>query len=297
LKDVGWLEVGLKIPDDWELTAESGGLNEAYMRFDSTKRTKLEVKWERTKKKGEALPYIAIENFLKAVAKSSKEKLATKVIEKGNAKVAGHRAAYYLWRMKDDTFVTISWMCPDEEKLLLLQYGLDSDESKEGMFQEILKTVRCHGNENFYKYEILRVSFLVPNGFRLTKRKLLIGRVYLIFVKRDSQLYISWSGLAREQLRNYKGVGHFFLSNEKADIRNLGKGLQEFAKKVKNTDSAISLESVTKGSLPFLSKDKKNFLKVYLDEASNRIFTMAFSALPEDEQGARAFVESVKASP
>jgi len=295
MKDIGWLEVRLKIPDDWELTAESGGLNDAYMRFNSIEKIKMEVRWEHVKKKGEALPYTAIENFLKSVVKSSKEKAATKVTEKGNAKVAGHRAAYYIWSMKDARYVTMSWLCQDEGKLMLLQYGLEEAEAKEELFEEILKNISCHTDLDSYEYEVLGVSFKAPKGYHLTKRKIMLGKVYLFFTKEGSQLYVCWSGLAKEQLRNYKGLGNFFLSMEAGDVRTMGKGMSELLKKVKTNDMSIELESVSKGMIPVISKEKVNFLRVYLDESSNRIFTVAFSVLRNDEQMARSFAESIKA--
>ena len=45
MKSVGWLEMSIVVPDNWDLVAESGGLSEAFMRFDSVDRTQMELKW------------------------------------------------------------------------------------------------------------------------------------------------------------------------------------------------------------------------------------------------------------
>jgi len=293
MKTIGWLETSLQIPDDWDLIAESGGINEAYMRFDSVDRVRMELKWERTKKRGEAMPLLAIDGYVKEVTKSTKDKKPANVVEKGNAKVAGHKAYYSMWGLKDERFITTCWLCPDDGKMVLVQYFLAPGESKSDRFEDILRGVECHTEGDFYDYELFGARFQVPKGYQLSARKILVGRVRTSFVHVDSALYLSWVGMAKEQLKKHTTIGRFFRSVEAPDVRSIG-GIGSLAKKVKDDDDEIDLRSIIKPMVPFLSKPKHCRLRVSFDEEFNKLFTSGYACKPDEVEKAEAFMGSVE---
>jgi len=293
MKAIGWLEMTVRVPDDWDLVAESGGLKEAYMKFDSIDRVRLELKWERTKKKGEALPIIALENYIKEVTKSVKDKKSVKVVDKGGAKVADHKASYYIWNVKDESYITACWVCQHEGKVVLLQYYLAPGEDKSGQFEELLRNVECHPVEEFYPYRLFGVSFKVPKGFVLSKRKLLVGKANISLASGGSTLYLSWIGMAKEQLRKHKSLGDLFRSTASSELRSIGD-LWTLAKRVKDADEDIDLTSESGGRIPFLSSRKKNRLRVYLDKDLNKIFISGYSCKLDQIEKADTFIRSVE---
>lgn len=291
-KSIGWLEMSVQVPDDWDLVAESGGISEAYMRFDSVDRVRMEIKWERTKKRGEAMPVLAIDGYIKEATKSVKDKKSVSVIEKGNARVAGHKASYSMWKIKDEFFITTCWLCQDEGKIVLAQYFLAPGESKSDQFEEVLRGIECHTEGDFYNYRLFGVKFQVPKGFQPSTRKILVGRVRTSFVRMDSILYLSWVAMAREQLRKHKTIGRFFNSSEASNVKSIG-GIGALAKKVKDDDEAIDLSSVVNPKIPFLSKPKHSRLKVIFDENFNKLFITGYACKPDDVEKAEAFMSSV----
>jgi len=292
MKSIGWLETSLQVPDDWDLIAESGGINEAYMRFDSVDRIRMELKWERTKKRGEAMPLLAVDGYIKEVTKSAKAKKSANVVEKGNAKVAGHKAYYNMWELKDEWFITTCWLCPDEGKMFLVQYFLAPGENKSDRFEEILRGVECHMEGDFYNYRLFGARFQTPKGYQLSARKILVGRVRTSFVHVDSMLYLSWVGMAKEQLKKHETIGRFFKSVEAPDVRSMG-GIGSLANKVKEEDEEVDLHSITKPMVPFLSKPKHCRLKVSFDENSNKLFTSGYACVPDEVERAETFMASV----
>jgi len=293
MKSIGWLEMSMVVPDDWDLVAESGGLAEAYMKFDSVDRTRMELKWERTKKRGEALPLLALDGYIKEVTKSMKNKKLLNVIEKGNARVSDHRASYSLWTIQDESFITACWLCPNEGKLVLVQYFLAPGETKSDQFEEILREVQCHTDGDFYSYRLFGVKFQVPKDYRLSTRKILVGRVRASFVHGSSLLYFSSVGLAKEQLKKHKTLGRFFNSSEASEVRKMA-GIGALAKKVKDTDEVIDLSQASKGTIPFISGARRNRLKISLDEAFNKVFIAGYSCKPDEAERADTFIRSIE---
>jgi len=294
MKSISWLEMSLQVPDNWDLVAESGGITEGYMRLDSVERTRLEIKWERTKKRGEAMPLIALDGYVKEATKSVKDKKSIKIIEKGNARVADHKASFYVWEAKEVSFVTTCWLCHVEGKVILLQYYLAPGEDKAGGFEELLRGVECHTSGDFHKYELFGVRFQIPKAFRISKRKLLVGRAAMTFVSGGSTLHLSWLGLAKEQLRKHGTLGRLFNASLASEVREIA-GLKALVKKVKDADEPVDLESVSKGVIPFISKPKHNRLKVFLDEGSNKVFAGAYSCEQGNIEGANTFIKTIEA--
>ncbi|HYA21698.1 MAG TPA: hypothetical protein VEG31_00760 [Thermoproteota archaeon] len=293
MKSIGWLEMSMMVPDNWDLVAESGGLSEAFMRFDSVDRTQMELKWERTKKRGDALPLLALDGYVKEVTKSMKDKKSLVVIEKGNARVSDHKASFSTWKVKDDSFITTCWLCPNEGKIVLVQYTLAPGETKDDKFEEILRGIQCHTDEDFYPYRLFGTKFRVPKDYRLSTRKILVGRFRATFMHGSSLLYVSSIGLAKEQLKKHKTLGQLFNSGEAKEARKI-PGISALAKKIKDTDEVIDLSQTSKGTIPFITGDKKNRLKIYLDEAFNKVFIAGYSCKPDEVGRADAFIESLE---
>ena len=293
MKSVGWLEMSIVVPDNWDLVAESGGLSEAFMRFDSVDRTQMELKWERTKKRGEALPLLALDGYIKEVTKSMKDKKSVDVIEKGNARVSDHKASYSSWKVKDDSFITACWLCPNEGKMVLIQYFLAPGETKGGQFEEILRGIQCHTDGNFYFYKLFGSKFQAPKDYRLSTRKILVGRFRASFVHGTSLLYFSSVGLAKEQLKKHKTLGQFFNSGEAKEVKKI-PGIGALAKKVKDTDETIDLSQASKGSIPFITGARQDRLRISLDEGFNKIFIAGYSCKPDEVEKADTFIGSIE---
>lgn len=297
-KTISWLEVSLKVPSDWELVADSGGITEAYMRIDSPKSVKLELKWERINKKvSDFFPYLTLDNYIKSITKDSKQKVSHKVLEKGNAKVNEHKAAFYRWQFGSSNFVTLSWICEPESKIFLLQYTLDKGEDKSSLLPEIVKSILCHNDESVYLFEIFGVSFRIPKEFHLSKRKLAIGKAELYFLSQDSKILIAWVGLANYQIKKYGFLGKAVSNLMSEAVKSCDGDFSSLLKAIKPTDNFISLEKTNHPLLPILGKAKFLSLDVKLDEFSNKIFLVAFKThnLEKREVGRKVFT-SLKGS-
>jgi len=291
-KAISWLEVSLKVPSDWELVADSGGITEAYMRIDSPSNVKLELKWERVKKKvPDFFPYLTLDNYIKSITKDSKQKVNPKILEKGNAKVNDHKAAFYRWQFGSSNFVTLSWICEPESKVFLLQYTLDEGEDKSSLLPEIVKSVLCHTNESFYPFEIFGVSFEIPKEFHLFKRKLAIGKAELYFMSQDSKILVNWIGLANYQIKKYGSLGNAVLNLMSDAVKACDSDFSSLLKTIKSTDNFISLEKTNYSSIPVLGKTTFLSLDVKLDETSNKILLVAFKTnnLEKKEFGRKVF--------
>jgi hypothetical protein len=298
-KTISWLEVSFKVPSDWELVADSGGITEAYMRIDSPSSVKLEIKWERVKKKvSDFFPYLTLDNYIKSITKDSKQKVNPKILEKGNAKVNEHKAAFYRWQFGSSNFVTLSWVCEPESKIFLLQYTLDEGEDKSSILPEIVKSVSCHNKESFYPFEIFDVSFAIPKEFHLSKRKLAIGKAELYFLSQDSKILVTWVGLANYQIKKYGFLGKAVSNLMSEAVKACDNDFSSLLKAIKPTDNFISLEKTNHPSLPILGKATFLSLDAKLDELSNKIFLVAFktSSLEKREVGRKVFI-SLKGKP
>ncbi|MBO3757621.1 MAG: hypothetical protein JTT14_00715, partial [Candidatus Brockarchaeota archaeon] len=276
-KTISWLEVSFKVPSDWELVADSGGITEAYMRIDSPSSIKLELKWERVKKKmPDFFPYLTLDNYIKSITKDSKQKVSPKILEKGNAKVNEHKAAFYRWQLGSSNFVTISWFCELESKIFLLQYTLDEGEDKSILLPKIVKSISCHTNESFYSYEIFNVSFEIPKEFHLLKRNLAIGKAELHFLSQDSKVLIMWIGLANYQIKKYGFLGKVVSNLMSEAVKACDSSFSSLLKTMKPTDNFISLEKISHSSIPVLGKATFLSLDAKFDEISNKILLVPF---------------------
>lgn len=291
-KELSWLEVRLKVPRNWDLISDSGGINEAYMRIDSPSSVKLEVKWEKIGKKSELLPYLALDNYIKSITKEAKQKTSYRVLEKGNVTVCEHKGAYYIWKFGATTFATLSWICEQESKVFLLQYTFDENENKQENLPEILKNFLCHWNHGFYEYKIFGVSFNVPKEFHLFKRKFALGRAEMNFTSSDSNIFISWLGLASLQIKKHGSLGGVVRNILADSIKSFDGSFSELLNRVKISDNFISLSVEKKSKFPF---KKSKFLSLYsrFDENSNKVFLVAYKTMNPDKRdvGSTVFSE------
>lgn len=276
LERVCWLEVELRHPKGWSMTAEGGGITNGYLKIDSRIRTKIELKWERLSTKKEAKlelqPPVLVNRFIEEQErKLKKKKLKVEILEKSSVEVCGHKAYLVRWQGEVET-LSFSWICREEIKTFLVSYYLEPGEKIEDVKNWLIPSITCHTSESYWKYRLFGVEFKIPKEYKLQYRKLVIGKPLMVF-RNSATLVIYWSYFAREILSNYGSLLQWSKREIPGELERAMKGLNRDKLKLEEGER-LSLEEkvyIGFGKEPFVKK-----IVIWHDSNSNKIFVLGY---------------------
>lgn len=281
LEKVCWLEVELKHPKGWSMTAEGGGITSGYLKIDSRTRTKIELKWEKIPVREEVKPGLQPPVLVNRLIDEQekvlrKKRLKAEILEKSSVEVCGHKAYLVKWRGEVET-ISFSWICREESKVFIANYYLEPEEKIEDVKTWLIPSITCHTPEPYWRYRLFGVEFKVPKEYKLQYRKLAVGRPLMVF-KNSATLVIYWSYFAREILSNY---GSLLQWSKKEIPGEVGKSIKGFNRdKLKPEEERLSLEEKIRrgfGREPFIKK-----VVIWYDSDSNKIFVLGYLGPKKD---------------
>lgn len=268
-------------PRDWTIAAESGGLAEAYMRIDSPRAPKIEIKWERIKKGTKIYPHTIVNNFIETYKKNAKRKTKVEIIESGTLKVSDHKAVFTRWRAEMEA-VTLAWICNEENKAFLLGYYLEPGEQWMDIASWLAPGIVCHTADDYWRCRLLGTEFKIRKGYWISKRVLMVGKVTLLFKNKDgAALLLHWSSFAKELLAKNQDLVRWFKRDGPKEVKEVIKTIPEDKLKVNEVGNEATFDKqVSKGLL--MRKAIRENLRIWHDQVNNRIFLTCYSG-PESK--------------
>ncbi len=217
-KKLGWQNVILEVPWEWEITTESGGRRGAYFRMDDPSQSRMEVKWEPIDKRTVPLTLI-LDNMVEKLKKDKRELRKAKIVARGSSKICGHTGSYIIWQDGMRALAT-SWYCDDTKRLFMIQFFYKPENEKVEMelFEKLLRTIICHTDEEMVPWTALDVQFEIPKDLYLDSRKLLVGRANMSFSAKDQDLLVDWYGFATGLLEKHGSLRKWFESRPAKDV-------------------------------------------------------------------------------
>jgi hypothetical protein len=254
-KKLGWQNVVLEVPWEWDITAESGSKHGAYFRIDDPLQSRMEVKWEPMEKRTVPLTLI-LDNMVDKMKKEKRELRKAKIVTRGSSKICDHTGAYIIWqnRMKA---LTTNWYCNDTKRIFMVNffYNPENEKAEVELFERLLRTIVCHTSEDMILWTALDIQFGIPKDLYLVSRKLLVGRANMYFSDKDLTLLIDWYGFATELLEKHGSLRKWF---ESQAIRDVSKTLKVKLSQPQEENYTLKYQSTEKsilgGSMLILGK-------------------------------------------
>ncbi|MGQ9513508.1 MAG: hypothetical protein ACUVTL_00390 [Thermoproteota archaeon] len=245
-KKLGWQNVVLEVPWEWDITTESGGKRGAYFRIDDPLQSRMEVKWEPMEKRTVPLTLI-LDNMVEKLKKEKRELRKAKIVARGSSKICDHTGAYIIWLNGMKALAT-NWYCEDTKRLFMIQffYKPENEKKELELFEKILRTIVCHTSEEMTLWTALDVRFEIPKDLYLVSRKLLVGRANMYFSDKDLTLLVDWYGFAAGLLEKHGSLRKWFDSRP---IREVSKTLKAKLSKPQEEGEPLKYRSIEKSIL------------------------------------------------
>jgi len=263
-------------PRDWTIAAESGGMAEAYMRIDSPKAPKIEIKWERIKKGAKIYPHTIVNNFIETYKKNAKRKTKVEILESGTLRVCDHKAVFTRWKAESEV-ITLAWICNEENKAFLLGYYLEPGEQWTDISSWLAPGIVCHTASEYWSYRLLGTEFKIRKGYWISKRTLMVGKVTLLFKNKDgASLLLHWSSFARELLAKHQDLVKWFRRDGPKEVKEVIKTVPGDKLKINEAGNEATFESKDSKGL-IVRKVIHEALRMWHDQTNNRIFLTCYS--------------------
>ncbi|MBO3802290.1 MAG: hypothetical protein JTT11_00200 [Candidatus Brockarchaeota archaeon] len=242
-KKIGWQNVVLEVPWEWDITTESGGKRGAYFRLDDASQSRMEVKWEPVEKRTVPLTLI-LDNMVEKLKKEKRELRKAKIVSRGSSKICDHTGAYIVWQDGMKALAT-SWYCDDTKRLFMVQFFYKPEREKAEMelFEKLLERISCHTEGEMVPWTALDIQFEVPKDLYLESRKLLVGRASMSFSAKDHDLLVDWYGFATGLLEKHGSLRKWF---EGRPARDVSKALKVKLSQPQEEEGTLRYRSVEK---------------------------------------------------
>jgi hypothetical protein len=267
-KRLGWHGIVLSIPWDWEVTSESGGKREAYFRLDDATQSRMEVKWEHMEKAGPLT--LILDNLIEKLKKDKRQLRKAKILTRGSSKICGHTGSFITWQNGAKALAT-AWHCDETERLYLIQFFYKPEEQKaeEELIEDVLKSAVCHSDDEVVPWTVLDVQFEIPKDLLLESRKLLVGRVHMLFSSKDMSLLLDWHGFAEGLLERHGSLRKWF---EGRPLQDVSKNLKIKLPSAEEADgTALNYKASQKTSL--IGGSSTILGRVWMDAETNKLFS------------------------
>ncbi len=281
LKQFGWRLFQIRVPEDWEMTAEGGGRGRTYIRLEDEQMVRLEVRWDDISPKKEPNVKKSLDSFLNEL-KERVEKANLKFTRLGlrEIEVAGHEG--YLYHVRGGgELLGASWYCNDSRRLFVVQVHFRTEEYERmrEIFQSLLESVVCHGRK-WWTWSVYAFRFELPEEYELYNYRLLSMYGRLSFrSKRDVWYVFAYQGMANVILEErYNGDLKKWFKDA-----YLKEALKQYSYYKLAEEHKLSLKGHEGRRLIF--KPRLSFLKkivldsfLWLCDVSNRILVMSVVA-------------------
>ena len=244
---MGWQGYLAHLPESWNPGKFSGKRNNGDIRVDDEDGTRLELRWEETKK----TPDVArsIENFLNQLEKAAKKRdEAFQIDENAHTVSKGRKrkeqVTSFGWIGAPDAPSSCgygaAWSCPVCNRVTFA-HVIGHAHEKPGkimrLASEILTDMECHGEGGWDTWGAFDMQIEIPTEFELKSAQLLLNKIDIEWVRpRPNGLY----GLGRraERLR----LMRFPVANVLLD----GKSLREWSDwNIQSKNKQLSLREAT----------------------------------------------------
>jgi hypothetical protein len=266
-KRLGWHGIALDIPWDWEVTSESGGKREAYFRLDDAMQSRMEVKWEHMEKNAPLT--LILDNLIEKLKKDKRQLRKSKILTRGSSRICGHTGSFITWQNGAKALAT-AWYCDEAQRLYLIQFFYKPEEQKAEaeLIEYILKSAVCHSDDDMVPWTVLDVQFEIPKDLLLESRKLLVGRVHMLFSSKVASLLLDWHGFAEGLLDRHGSLKRWF---EGKPLQDVSKNLRIKLPSAQEGDGALTYKSSQRGSL--IGGSTTILGRVWMDAETNKLFS------------------------
>ncbi|MHA2363081.1 MAG: hypothetical protein ACXAC7_03925 [Candidatus Hodarchaeales archaeon] len=220
-KTLGWQDILVKVPSDWEMFFEKKKPKKqkkevGYFGFRDLKSKRLEIRWVRYELKHKPKIKDAFEDYKKILKKSQKD--INKRAE-GTNEIKSHESRYLYWELRSENDegiqgYLVNWICDESLRLFICQSQFPIKESsiEKPLMMEIISQVNCHPKGDFTKWSLPNLQVSTPLGMKLIKRNILIALSFIQLRNKDLDLLAYRIGLAEQKVKNDDELPDWFKS-------------------------------------------------------------------------------------
>lgn len=206
-KRFGWQGVSCEIPSEWELSGLSGDHKEGYLRLDDPLMPRMELKWNKSKKKEPDLQSI-LDGYFKSVKKTYEKDKELNInrdinLIKKDEFFKDRTVSFFHWKGDIRAFGAI-WHCHECGRIIVIQIISQLREKVRDMVIRVINSVKDHPSGHISYWSVYNLGVDVPRRYNLDKQKLMSGYLLLSFVDGSRELAVERYGMADISLKNTK---------------------------------------------------------------------------------------------
>lgn len=262
-KLVGWQDIVLKIPQDWEMVfatkplKKKGKKETSYFGFRTSKKKMMELRWIEVGRREIPDLDTIINDYFKTMRKQDKK--IKKRTEK-KLSVNGHFAKTLYWITEKATLhgYIVAWYCEELNRIIILQSQFSRDESNKvkDIINRILENTDCHPVDYKSWWVGPNLNILCPRSMKLEKQLFLVGLSFFQLRHPNFNLLCYRLGLANQKIDNFEEFPNWFINY--------------YPKKLPNIPSEFKPETKEFNKMSF-GKEKKEVWKYEKIRAQKRI--------------------------
>jgi len=225
-KAFGWQGIELKIPQDWELSEETGSYKQGFIRFDDTADPRLRISWRVLDKyKGKDPAHEALERTKKEIEKKDK---GVRFIRETKLKISDHPSRYVHWRGSGERSLVegcgLFWHCPETKRGFASVFAFRTDEywNLRLAIQRVVRTISCHSNGPRL-WTAFGLNMNIPQDFHLLERQYDLKCLHLLFSSAYGYFMIDRYNFGRSLKKEDRDLTDWFERNCKKKIERLFK--------------------------------------------------------------------------
>jgi len=198
--DFCWHGVSVDVPADWELGAASGTADSGYIRLDDTDMVRLEMRWEKSKRKLTAKDVVT--NHLKQAEKEAKQ-ARQKVRSKRDISFVKLDGVDYECFSFDAEYQSFGMVrrCEECQRSVFIRVMYRKGDSIRAAAKRIFRSLRDHPSGDTVRWHFFDLEFETPCEAELKERSLKTGCLEMLFKRGRDELEFARVSLAEMQLQ------------------------------------------------------------------------------------------------
>ncbi len=288
-KTIGWQDIVLKVPDEWEIVfatkppKKKGKEKTGYFGFRTTKKKLLEFRWVEVEKGKAPDLDVVIGDYFNTIQKEQKR---IKKRTDSGIEVSTHKGKTLYWTSEDMSLhgYIVAWYCNVLHRLIIMQSQFSSDEAHKIKtdIMQVLETVKCHPVDYESKWVAPNLTIFTPRSMYLIKQAFLVGLSFFQLRYEILDIYCYRIGLANQKINSIDELPAWFLNYYPKTLPGIPSGFkpieEDFSKKTLSKKKDIVWNYNNKEQKSTFPLKSKSVFQGYFwqNEEKNDIYCLIF---------------------
>jgi hypothetical protein len=264
-KNVGWQDIVLKVPSDWEMVfatkepKKKGKKLTGYFGFRTSASKMMELRWIEFDAGKKPELNIVVNDYFKSMKKKHKK---IKKRTEQEIKIREHDAKTLYWTTEDKKIhgYIVVWACEVLSRIIILQSQFSSDKAKDikSSIMQILETINCHPNDFESIWVAPNLAINTPRFLKLVEQLFLVGLSFFRIRHHLFEIFCYRLGLANQKIDSFDDLPEWFTEYYQKKIPGIPSG---FKPKV-NEFNKLSAKKEQKALWKFSRQNQKSKMKL-----------------------------------